>query len=66
MQKIFNILRDEEEPVANSTPVRELFRSVLHPQLQDAVKAIEIRADIDGIAYSEAANHLTSSVSKIP
>ena len=66
MQKMFNFFRDEEGPMDNIKQVRELFRRVQHPQLQDTVKALEVRADLDGIAYSEAKNHLTSAVSKIP
>ena len=41
--------------------LHELFRKVQHPQLQDMVKAIEVRDDLDGITYSETANHLTSA-----
>ena len=39
---------------------------VQHPHLQDTVKAIEVRSDLDGITYSEADNHLTAAVSDIP
>ena len=52
--------------MADSTQVRELFRRVQHPQIQDTVKALEVRADLDSITPSEAANHLTAAVSKIP
>ena len=50
----------------NSTQVRELFRRVQHLQLQDTVTALEVRADLDVITYSEAANNLTAAISKIP
>ena len=66
IQKIFNIFCNEGEPMADSTQVREIFRRVKHPQLQDTVKALEFRADLDGIKYSEVDNHLTADVSKIP
>ena len=52
--------------MADSTQVHELFRRVQHPQLQYTVKDIEVRADLDGITYSEAANHLIATVSKMP
>ena len=65
MQKTFKIFRDEGEPMANSTQVHELFRRVQHPQLQDRFKAITVRAELDGIAYLEAADHLTAAVSKM-
>ena len=51
--------------MADRTQVRELLRRFQHPKLQDTVKAIEFRAEFDGITYSEAANHLTSTVSKM-
>ena len=50
----------------DSTQGRELLRKVQYPQLQDIVKALEFRADLDGITYSEASNHLTATVSKMP
>ena len=50
----------------DSTQVREVFGSIQHPQLQDTVKDIEVRADLDIIIYSEAANHLTATVSNMP
>ena len=66
MQKMFSIFRDKGGQMVDITQVRKLFRRVKHPQLQDMVKAIEFRADLDGITYSEAANHLTTAVSKMP
>ena len=62
---MFNIFRDEEEPMTDSTQVCELFSRVQHPQFQDTVKALEVRAEIYGITYSEADNHLTASISKM-
>ena len=53
MQKIINIFRNGEEIMADSTQVRELFRRFQHPQLQGTVKSLELRADLDGITYSE-------------
>ena len=49
-----------------STQVLELFKRVQHPQLQETVKAIEVRTDLDGITYSESDNHLIATVSKMP
>ena len=50
----------------DSMQVSELFSTINHPQLQDTVKSLEVRSNLDGIKYSEAANHLTSAVSKMP
>ena len=63
---MFNIFRDERELMSNSTDVRELFRRVQHPELQNTVKALEFREDLEGIKYLEADNHLTAAVYKIP
>ena len=66
MRKMFNIFRDEGEPMSHITKWRELFRRVQHPKLQDTVKAFEVIAELEGITYSEADNHLTDAVSNIP
>ena len=66
MQKLFNIFSNKGELMDNRTKVPKLFRRVQQPQFQDRVKDLEVRADLDGIKYSETANHLTSSVSKMP
>ena len=62
---MLNIFRDEEEPISDSTQICELFRRVQHPQLQYKVKALEVRSDLDGITYLEAANNSTAAVPKI-
>ena len=50
--KTFNIYRYEVEQMDDSTQVRKIFRRIKHLQLQDTAKALEIRADLDGITYS--------------
>ena len=52
--------------MAEKTQVRELLSRVKHPQLQGIVKALEVRYELDDIAYSEASNDLIAAVSKIP
>ena len=52
MQKISNVFYDKEEQMADSTQLRELFRRVQHPRIQDTVKALEVGDDLDGIKYS--------------
>ena len=52
--------------MADSTQVCEVFRRVQHSHLQDTVKALKVRADLDVITYLEAANRLTDSVSNMP
>ena len=66
MQKMFNIFQEEGEELTENAKVRELLKCVQNNQLQDTVKALRVRFDIDGISYTEAANHLTSAVSELP
>ena len=66
MQKMFNIFQEEGEELTENAKVRELLKRVQNNQLQDTVKALRVRFDIDGISYTEAANHLTSAVSELP
>ena len=46
--------------------MRELFKWVQHPQLQDTIKALKVRFDMECITYTQAANHLTAMVSELP
>ena len=60
MQKMFNIYEEEGEEFTENAKLRELFKRVQHPQLQDTVKALKVRFDMEGITYTQAANHLTA------
>ena len=66
MQKMFNIFSEEGEQLTENVKVRDLLKHVQHMQLRDTVKALRVRYDLDGITYTEAANHLTAAVSKLP
>ena len=66
MQKMFNIFQEEGEELTENAKVHELLKCVQNNQLQDTIKALRVRFDIDGISYTEAANHLTSAVSELP
>ena len=66
MQKMFNIYKEEGEEMTENAKLRELFKRTKHPQLTESVKALEVRYDMDGLTYTQAANHLTAAVSKLP
>ena len=66
MQKTFNIFQEEGEELTENAKVRELLTCVQNNQLQDTVKALRVRFDLDGISYTEAANHLTSALLSSP
>ena len=52
--------------MTENVKLRELFKRTNHPQLTESVKALEVRYDMDGLTYTQAANHLTAAVSKLP
>ena len=66
MQKMFNIYEEEGEEFTENATLRELFKQVQHPQLQDTIKALKVHFDMEGIMYTQAANHLTPAVSELP
>ena len=66
MQKMFNIYKEEGEQMTENAKLRELFKCTKHMQLVESVKALEVRYDMDGLTYTQAANHLTAVVSNLP
>ena len=66
MQKMFNVYKEEGEEMTENAKLWELFKHTKHPQLVESVKALEVRYDMDGLMYTQAANHLTAAVSKLP
>ena len=63
---MFNIYEEEQEEFSENAKIRELFKRVQHTQLQDTVKALKVRFDMEGLTYTQAANHLTAAVSELP
>ena len=66
LQKMINIFEEEDEQMTEQAKVRMLLKKVEHPQLQDAVGALRVRASIDGVTFTECANHLSTQVSELP
>ena len=66
MQCTFNIYEEEDEPFTEKAKVRELFKQVQHRDLQDTVKVLNVRFDLEGLTYTQAANHITAAVSELP
>ena len=65
MQHMFNIYEEEQEEFSENAKIRDLFKRVRHPQLQDTVKALKVHFDMEGLTYTQAAN-LTVAVSELP
>jgi hypothetical protein len=66
LQKMFNIFEGENEEITEPAKVRMLLKKIEHPQLQDAIGALRVRSAIEGITFTECANHLAALVSEIP
>ena len=63
---MFNIYKEAAEEMTENAKLCELFKHTKHPQLVESVKALEVRYDMDGLTYTQAAKHLTAAVSKLP
>jgi hypothetical protein len=66
LQKMFNVFEEEKEEISEQAKVRMLLKKIEHPQLQDAVGALRVRAQIEGTTFTECANHLSAIVSELP
>jgi hypothetical protein len=66
LQKMFNIFEEENEEISEQAKVRMLLKKVEHPQLQDAVGALRVRASMEGLTFTACANHLSAQVSELP
>ena len=66
MQKMFNIYKEEGEEMTENPKLSKLSKRTRHPQLVEFVKALEVWYDMDGLTYTQAANHLTAAVSTLP
>ena len=51
--------------MTENAKLRELFKHTKHTQLVETVKALVVRYDMDGLTYTQAANHLNAALSKM-
>ena len=49
---MFNIYEEEGEEFTESAKLHELFKRVQQAQVQDTVKALKVRFDMEGITYT--------------
>jgi len=66
IQKMFNMFEEEGESITEQAKVRMLLKKIQHPQMQNAVSALRIRAQLDSVTFTECANHLSAIVSELP
>ena len=64
LSKMFLIYKEEKEPMAEDAKIRVLFEKINHPQLKDAIAALEVQRDINKMSYEQITNHLITKVSK--
>ena len=66
-QKMFNIYKQEGEPMPEGARIRFLFKKVQHTGLQMAIASLEA-SQTNGaqLTYTRAANHLSQKVSTLP
>ena len=65
MSKMFTIFKDEGEPMAEEAKIRVLFEKINHPELKQAIAALEIQHDMSKMTYMQITNHLSTRVSKL-
>ena len=65
MSKMFTIFKDEEKPMAEEAKIRVLFEKINHPELKQAIAALEIQHDMSKMTYMQITNHLSTRVSKL-
>jgi hypothetical protein len=63
---MFNIFEEENEEISEQAKVHMLLKKVEHPQLQNAIIALRVRASMDSTTFTECANHLSAQVSELP
>ena len=66
LQKMFNIFDEENKSITDGSKVWLLLKEVEHPQLQDAIGALRVWSAINGMTFTECANHLAAWVSELP
>ena len=64
LSKMFLIFKDEGEPMAEEAKIRILFEKINHPELKQAVAALEVQHDMNKMSYAQITNHLATKVSK--
>ena len=62
---MFNIFEEENEEVSEQAKVCIRLKKVEYPQLQGAVGVLQVCAAIEGISFTECANHLFTQVSEL-
>jgi hypothetical protein len=63
---MFNIFEEEKRGDYRTSQSLNAIKKVEHPQLQDAVGALRVRASMEGITFTECANHLSARRLEFP
>ena len=66
-QKMFNIYKEQGEPMQEDAKIRTLFEKVQHSGLQVQIDALKAQITTGtNITYTTAANHISTAVSILP
>ena len=66
-QRMFNIFKQENEPMSEEAKIRFLFQSIQHKDLLVAVEALRAQQTTgSNLTYTACCNHLTTAVSQLP
>ena len=70
MQHMFNLSKEEDEPMTEAAKLRFLLDKFNHPHLESDVSALRVKNNIasgeDKVTFTKAANILTAYVSSLP
>ena len=66
-QRMFNIFKQENEPMSEDAKIRFLFQAIQHKDLLVAVEALRAQQTAgSNLTYTVCCNHLTTAVSQLP
>ena len=63
---MFNTFEVERVGIMENTKIHELFKCMQHSQLQNTVRALKVKFNLEALTYMQAANHLAAAVSELP
>ena len=66
-QRMFNIFKQENEPMSEDAKIRFLFKAVQHEKMLNTIEALRAqRTAGSAMTYTACCNHLTTTVTELP
>ena len=65
---MFNLFKEEDEPLTESAKFRFLMEKVQNPQLEADISALKVKSGLGGtsVSFTDAANLIAASVATLP